>query len=85
MQAARALEGGEPGDVDEAAVAAALRDADAKALVHGHTHRPALHRQEVDGTMRERWVLSDWQAARNGEPARGAFLRVDREGWRTLR
>lgn len=85
VQAARALEGGEPGDVDEGAVVAALRDADAQILVHGHTHRPALHRHEVDGTMRERWVLSDWQAARDAEPARGDFLRVDRAGWRTLR
>lgn len=85
VQAARALEGGEPGDVDEAAVVAALRDTDAQVLVHGHTHRPALHRHDVDGTMRERWVLSDWHAGSGGEAARGAFLRVDRGGWRTLR
>ncbi|MDT3677252.1 MAG: UDP-2,3-diacylglucosamine diphosphatase [Burkholderiaceae bacterium] len=85
VQAARALEGGVPGDVDEAAVVAALRDADAQTLVHGHTHRPALHHHEVDGTMRERWVLSDWHAGHDDEPARGAFLRVDRDGWRTLR
>ena len=85
VQAARALEGGEPGDVDGGAVAAALRRADAQVLVHGHTHRPALHRHEVDGATRERWVLSDWHAGGDGEPLRGAFLRVDRDGWRTLR
>ncbi|MCD6673149.1 MAG: UDP-2,3-diacylglucosamine diphosphatase [Burkholderiaceae bacterium] len=85
VQAARALEGGEPGDVDEAAVVAALRDADAQVLVHGHTHRPALHRYDVDRTMRERWVLSDWHAGGDGQASRGAFLRVDRDGWRTLR
>lgn len=85
VQAARALEGGEPGDVDEAAVVAALRDADAQALVHGHTHRPALHRHEVDGTIRERWVLSDWHVGHGGEPTRGDFLRVDRDGWRRFR
>ncbi len=84
VQAARALEGNEPGDVDEAAVVAALRDADAQVLVHGHTHRPALHRHDVDGATRERWVLSDWHAG-GGEPARGAFLRVDRDGYSTIR
>lgn len=84
VQAARALEGGDPGDVDARAVEAALRDAHAQVLVHGHTHRPALHRHEVDGVVRERWVLPDWHAARAGEPARGAFLRVDRDGWRIV-
>lgn len=85
VQAARALEGGVPGDVDDAAVVAALRESGAQALVHGHTHRPAIHRHEVDGAMRERWVLPDWHAGHGGDPARGGFLRVDREGWRTLR
>ncbi|HEY0877757.1 MAG TPA: hypothetical protein VGE10_04835, partial [Zeimonas sp.] len=75
---------GEPGDVDAQAVVAALRDAGAQALVHGHTHRPALHRHEVDGDVRERWVLPDWHAGHAGEPARGGFLRVDRRGWRML-
>lgn len=85
VQAARALEGGEPGDVDANAVRAALREAGAQILVHGHTHRPALHRYDVDGLACERRVLSDWCAARGGEPARGDFLRIDRTGWRTLR
>lgn len=85
VQAARALEGGEPGDVDPGAVEQALRDAQAHALIHGHTHRPALHRHEVDGVECERWVLSDWQEPREGRPARGAFLRVDRDGWRLVR
>jgi len=84
VQAARALEGGEPGDVDDDAVAAALRESGAQALVHGHTHRPALHRHEIDGTERERRVLPDWHAAGAGEAPRGAFLRVDRHGWRTI-
>ena len=29
-------------------------------LIHGHTHRPALHEHEVDGHNCERWVLPDW-------------------------
>ncbi len=84
VQAARALEGGEPGDVDAGAVEQALRDAGACALIHGHTHRPALHRHEIDGVACERWVLSDWQEPRGGRPARGTFLRVDRDGWRLV-
>lgn len=45
-------------DVTEAAVAAAMREADAQLLVHGHTHRPAIHTSS-DG--RQRIVLGDWQ------------------------
>ncbi len=85
VQAARALEGGAPGDVDDEAVVAALRESGAQALVHGHTHRPAIHRHEVDGTMRQRWVLSDWHGGRGDEAPRGDFLCVARDGWRTLR
>lgn len=81
VQAARALQGGEPGNVDDEAVEAALRAAGADALIHGHTHRPARHLHRIDTVMRERWVLPDWHAATDDETPRGAFLRVDREGW----
>jgi len=30
-------------------------------MIHGHTHRPAVHAHEVDGTARERIVLADWE------------------------
>lgn len=33
-------------------------------LIHGHTHRPATHRHEVDGRCSERWVLADWSDER---------------------
>jgi UDP-2,3-diacylglucosamine hydrolase len=29
-------------------------------LIHGHTHRPARHEQDIDGRPCERWVLPDW-------------------------
>ena len=29
-------------------------------VIHGHTHRPAVHRSEVDGSARTRIVLGDW-------------------------
>lgn len=44
-------------DVTPAAVAAAMAEADAPLLVHGHTHRPGLH---TVGDGRERIVLGDW-------------------------
>ena len=71
-------------DVNQAAVEALLRKHDVRTLLHGHTHRPALHRHEVDGIELERWVLSDWQEPNDSRPARGAFVRVDRSGWRLV-
>ncbi len=47
-------------DVNDAAVAALLREHGYPLLIHGHTHRPAQHRHEVDGHGCERWVLSAW-------------------------
>jgi len=47
-------------DVDETAVAAALRCGDSDLLIHGHTHRPGIHRHMVDGRSATRIVLGDW-------------------------
>ena len=47
-------------DVNSDAVAAAMRDAGVNRLIHGHTHRPAMHSFEVDGKTAERIVLGDW-------------------------
>jgi UDP-2,3-diacylglucosamine hydrolase len=47
-------------DVNDAAVASALRSAGARTLVHGHTHRPAVHELLVDGAPARRIVLGDW-------------------------
>lgn len=47
-------------DVNQAAVVAALHASDATRMVHGHTHRPALHTLAVDGRDCERLVLGDW-------------------------
>src|SRR5688572_27363532 len=47
-------------DVDDAAVAAALRAAGVTRLVHGHTHRRGVHAFDVDGRRAERYVLGDW-------------------------
>ena len=58
-------------DVNAAAVAAAMSAAGAQLLIHGHTHRPAVHRWQADGAERMRVVLTDWDATAH----RGAMLR----------
>lgn len=47
-------------DVSPAAVEAMLRAAEAPLLVHGHTHRPGVHRMQVDERSVTRIVLGDW-------------------------
>jgi len=49
-------------DVNADAVAAAMREHGVRRLIHGHTHRPALHRFTLDGDAAERCVLGDWRA-----------------------
>ena len=44
-------------DVDPAAIDRALQEADARLLVHGHTHRPGIH---LLPKQRRRIVLGDW-------------------------
>ncbi|MGI9245514.1 MAG: UDP-2,3-diacylglucosamine diphosphatase [Steroidobacteraceae bacterium] len=47
-------------DVTPAAVTDALRTAGVRTLVHGHTHRPAVHSLDLDGAPARRIVLGDW-------------------------
>lgn len=49
-------------DVNAAAVAQAFREAGVRTLIHGHTHRPAIHPLEIDGAPARRIVLGDWYA-----------------------
>ena len=65
-------------DVTATGVAALFRRSKAATIIHGHTHRPAMHR-EPGGT---RWVLPDWDLD-HGEH-RGGYLRIDAEGIRAL-
>ncbi len=53
---------GPPGimDVSPAAVAVAMARAGVRILLHGHTHRPAVHHLELDGRPATRIVLGDW-------------------------
>lgn len=47
-------------DVNQEAVAAAMRTHGVHKLIHGHTHRPATHQFDLDGRTAERVVLGDW-------------------------
>jgi UDP-2,3-diacylglucosamine hydrolase len=60
-------------DVNATSVAAALRSAGTATLLHGHTHRPAIHALQVDGRPCTRIVLGDWYE-------QGSLLRWDQNG-----
>lgn len=47
-------------DVNAAAVHDAMRRHGVRLLIHGHTHRPAIHDFTLDGNPARRIVLGDW-------------------------
>ena len=57
-------------DVNAGAVADVMRRHGVRRLIHGHTHRPAVHGFELDGAPAQRIVLGDWYE-------QGSVLRVD--------
>jgi len=66
-------------DVNPDAVAALFRIAEADVLIHGHTHRPAVHRLRVGNRDRTRIVLGDWYDS-------GSCLQLGADGrYETLR
>jgi UDP-2,3-diacylglucosamine hydrolase len=60
-------------DVNAEAVAQAMRGAGVTRLIHGHTHRPAIHEFPLDGQAAQRIVLGDWYE-------QGSVLRVAPDG-----
>jgi UDP-2,3-diacylglucosamine hydrolase len=58
-------------DVNAAAVTAAMRAAQVRRMIHGHTHRPGVHDLEVDGEPAQRIVLGAWYE-------QGSYLSVER-------
>jgi UDP-2,3-diacylglucosamine hydrolase len=50
-------------DVNPGAVLRAFRATGARRLIHGHTHRPAVHPGVIDGVDTERVVLAPWYEA----------------------
>ena len=62
-------------DVNPTAVDWALRAHGVRRLIHGHTHRPAIHDWTLDGQSARRVVLGDWHD-------QGSVLACDAAGWR---
>lgn len=61
-------------DVNSDAVSLTFRSLSIDRLIHGHTHRPAIHRLNVDGRPVTRVVLGDWHEDR------GSAIRLEPEG-----
>lgn len=65
-------------DVNEVAVRNAFLEHETLQMIHGHTHRPAMHQHDLgDGVSGTRMVLADWQAT-------GSYLQVSDEGCEML-
>jgi UDP-2,3-diacylglucosamine hydrolase len=62
-------------DVTPSAIGALFEATGTSVIIHGHTHRPALH-QGKDG--KRRYVLPDWEL--DGEHQRGGWIAVDEHG-----
>jgi len=60
-------------DVNQGAVEALLREHNVDILLHGHTHRPAVHEFQLDGRNATRIVLGDWYE-------QGSVVRWDENG-----
>ncbi|HWV62590.1 MAG TPA: UDP-2,3-diacylglucosamine diphosphatase [Oxalicibacterium sp.] len=65
-------------DVNEQAITDLFDRTAATDMIHGHTHRPALHRHQIGDTTHLRYVLSDWDLD-HGAP-RGDWLSIDHNG-----
>jgi UDP-2,3-diacylglucosamine hydrolase len=61
-------------DVAPEAIEAVFAATATRIIIHGHTHRPALH--EHDG--KRRYVLPDWEP--DAEPPRGGWIAITSDG-----
>ncbi|MES2160977.1 MAG: UDP-2,3-diacylglucosamine diphosphatase [Pseudomonadota bacterium] len=61
-------------DVTPQAIRDVFAATGADVMIHGHTHRPALH--TVDG--KRRYVLPDWEP--DAQPPRGGWIAIDSAG-----
>jgi UDP-2,3-diacylglucosamine hydrolase len=60
-------------DANPGTVSATMARHGVRRLIHGHTHRPAVHVIDVEGRPAQRIVLGDWYE-------QGSVLRVDADG-----
>jgi UDP-2,3-diacylglucosamine hydrolase len=65
---------GEIMDVNQQAVTETMKTHGVNLLLHGHTHRPAIHPITIDGQPATRIVLGDWDK-------QGSVLRWDQNGY----
>lgn len=65
-------------DVNPDTVRETLAGYRAARLIHGHTHRPAVHDLTVDGRPAQRFVLASWESE-------GSVLCWDEKGWQVER
>jgi UDP-2,3-diacylglucosamine hydrolase len=61
-------------DVTPELIPRVLTEHGVRTLIHGHTHRPAIHDLEVDGLPAQRIVLGDWDR-------KGWALQIDETGY----
>jgi UDP-2,3-diacylglucosamine hydrolase len=65
-------------DVNEAAVISAFTENEVTRMIHGHTHRPAVHLHELPGGIEaKRIVLADWYQT-------GSYLDVSPSGAKSV-
>lgn len=64
-------------DVNDHTVRETMRRFGVRTLLHGHTHRPSVHRFELDGAPAVRIVLGDWYEA-------GSVVRWTEDGFELL-
>jgi UDP-2,3-diacylglucosamine hydrolase len=61
-------------DVTPHEVINVMAEAGVQKLIHGHTHRPAVHKLDVNGKHAERYVLGDWYT-------QSSYLTVSANSW----
>lgn len=61
-------------DVTPDEVPKVMAEAGVLKLIHGHTHRPAVHQLEVNGQAAQRYVLGDWYS-------QSSYLKVSASQW----
>lgn len=64
-------------DVNPQAVSDALQQAGVDLLIHGHTHRPAIHDDQIRAGSGTRIVLGDWDE-------NGWYLQIDNDGYQLI-
>jgi UDP-2,3-diacylglucosamine hydrolase len=65
-------------DANVGTVAETMARYGVRRMIHGHTHRPAIHSLSVNGLPAQRIVLGDWYH-------QGSVLRVSRDGYALTR